>query len=374
MKTKIVYVIGQLGIGGSEKYLCDLVRYLDKNSFSVSIICLTDNTELANNMLNDECIIYTMNFTFMKKPRTILKLAYLIKTLNPDIVHTIGRARYYSIPACYLAKIDKTVISIRSIYKQLLVEKWYHRFIDKFIFKKVKLALFNSHEGRKSTWTDLRLTVAKTAVIYNGINLKSFDQNQNSGLLSNLDKSLNPTNNSPIICIVANLTQKKLIDQSIQAHKLLINKYPKSQLWIIGKGELESELKHLAKELELVNSVHFLGSRKDVPAILKMVDIAILTSISEGLSNALIEYMASRLPVVATNVGGNPELILNGITGILVPVNSPVHIFQAISRLIENKNLMAKMGDNARQLIETKFSMQTMISETEKQYHILMDK
>ena len=82
-----------------------------------------------------------MNFTFMAKFRTILKLAYLMKTLNPDIVHTIGRARYYSIPACYLAKIDKTVISIRSIYKQLLVEKWHHRFIDKFIKNDVDIGI-----------------------------------------------------------------------------------------------------------------------------------------------------------------------------------------------------------------------------------------
>ena len=288
--------------------------------------------------------------------------------MNPDIVHTVGRSWYYTIPACYLAGIGNLIISSRSIPPW---KKWYHRIIDRLLLKKVKLAMFNSYQGRQATWLDLGFPKSKSLVIHSAIDLEKFDKEQSLKLTTPINFSP-PTNAiSPIICIVANLTPTKSLDTAIMAQKLVTGTYPASQLWIIGKGRSESQLKMLVSQLNIEDNVQFLGRRIEIPKILKLVDIGLLTSISEGSSNSLLEYMAASLPIVATKVGGTPEII-DHKTGILVPPKSPENIFQAIIKLCGNPKLQTQLGNAARKRVETKFSLYQMIDDTVKGYHSII--
>ena len=101
---------------------------------------------------------------------------------------------------------------------------------------------------------------------------------------------------------------------------------------------------------------------------MKNVDVAVSSSISEGASNSILEYMAASLPIVATNVGGTPELITHNKTGLLVPSKSPQELYKAITKLLENEQLMIKLGQQAREKVEEKFSMGKMINDTKQIY------
>ena len=155
------------------------------------------------------------------------------------------------------------------------------------------------------------------------------------------------------------------------AQKLLTETYPDSQLWIIGKGRSESQLKMLVSQLNIEDNVQFLGRRIEIPKILKLVDIGLLTSISEGSSNSLLEYMAASLPIIATKVGGTPEIIDHD-TGILVPPESPESVSQAVIKLSENPKLQSELGNAARKRVEKKFSLYQMIDDTVKGYHSIV--
>jgi glycosyltransferase involved in cell wall biosynthesis len=137
---------------------------------------------------------------------------------------------------------------------------------------------------------------------------------------------------------------------------------------IVGEGELKSSLVKLCAELGLENRVLFLGHREDVNLLLDFMDIFILSSHSEGCAISLLEAMASGKPVIATRVGGNPELVLEGKTGFLVPPAEPEKLAERIIFLLRNEDLRVKMGDEGRKRVNEKFSLETMLKNYEELY------
>jgi glycosyltransferase involved in cell wall biosynthesis len=140
-----------------------------------------------------------------------------------------------------------------------------------------------------------------------------------------------------------------------------------SFLWI-GEGPLKSTLQELARELGVEGKVVFLGSRDDVSSILATLDVFVLPSLIEGLSYSILEAMATGLPVVATDVGGNSELIRDGETGYLIPTKKPEILADILLRLVSEETLRADLGRRARQRIEEKFSLKKMVQIYEQMY------
>lgn len=366
MKKKVVYIIGQLSVGGSEKYILNLVTHLDKTQFTSHVICLSEFLELQPNLENIGCKVHvSKKFKYFNKFRSILALIKILKKLQPDIVEIIGWAWYYSIIACSLAKIDNIIVTSRDIPNW---KKWHHLLADKILLKKAKVAIFNSNQVRKHTWINLGLPIDRSVVIYSALDISQFEKAQNKAVSEPIPKINVQKANSPILCIVSNLTPIKSVDTIIKAHSLLVKTHPKAQLLIIGQGTMKPQLNDLVVKLNITNNVQFLGRRNDVPAILKNVDVAVSSSISEGASNSILEYMAASLPIVATNVGGTPELITHNKTGLLVPSKSPQELYKAITKLLENEQLMIKLGQQAREKVEEKFSMGKMINDTKQIY------
>src|SRR5262249_32317760 len=147
---------------------------------------------------------------------------------------------------------------------------------------------------------------------------------------------------------------------------------------VIGAVSVEksykSEMEELARKLNLEGSVIFTGQREDVADILRDVDIVVHPSLSEGLSNVILEAMAAAIPVVATRVGGTPELVREGVTGLLVPPGNASDLAQAIGRLLDEPALARGLGDVARQRIIHEFSIERMLRQTENLYWKLWEK
>lgn len=154
----------------------------------------------------------------------------------------------------------------------------------------------------------------------------------------------------------------------IRALPAILKDFPNTLLLFAGRGDLEHELKAEVERLKLESHVRFLGMRNDVPVILSMMEVFILSSLSEGLSMALLEAMAAALPVVATRVGGNPELVVEGDTGLLILQEDPQAIADAVGKMLRDRNKAVEMGRRGRRQVEGRFSFAQMIESYQQCY------
>ncbi len=157
----------------------------------------------------------------------------------------------------------------------------------------------------------------------------------------------------------------------IRALPEILRVFPRTLLLLVGQGELEQSLKAEAARLRLGEQVRFLGFRGDVPMILSLLDAFVLPSHSEGLSMALLEAMAAGKPAVATRVGGNPEVVVEGETGFLVEPESPESIAERVVRLLRDKAQATRMGERARRRVQEKFSFGATVEQYQRAYEQL---
>lgn len=202
-------------------------------------------------------------------------------------------------------------------------------------------------------------------VIYNGVDLPT--QHEHSAKEGHSGKK-----DKIVIMHVANLKPVKGHRYLFEAMRGVVSQYPQAQLVLIGEDTMSGAIQRYADELKISLNVLFLGKRDDVRQLLTMADICVLPSLSEGMSNAILEYMAAGKPVVATRVGGTPELIDNDVHGLLVDKENSAQLKDALIRLIEDEPLRQKMGSAGRQKVIDQFSMPGMIKRYEEFYASLL--
>jgi glycosyltransferase involved in cell wall biosynthesis len=157
--------------------------------------------------------------------------------------------------------------------------------------------------------------------------------------------------------VVARLAPEKGIPVLLEAFAPLAHERPDLQLVIVGDGRERGELERLAQRLHIEHAVEFLGYQDAVESILVTLDLFVLPSLTEGIPLALLEAMGAGLPAVATAVGGVPEVIENGVSGVLVPPNDPLALRTAISSLLEHPDDRARIGANAVRRVQEKFGL-----------------
>jgi len=201
----------------------------------------------------------------------------------------------------------------------------------------------------------------KVKVIINGVELP---QNDVDPLKKRAELGLNPLD--MVIMHVANLRPVKGHKYLIEAFAGVEKRFAGIRLVLIGKDELNGELQSLAKSLNVQDKVLFLGQRLDVDELLAVSDICVLPSLSEGLSNAILEYMSHGKPVIATRVGGNPEIIQHGYNGLLVDKANAQQLAAALLELIESEHQRTTLGTNGLNMIQYHFSIQAMMNNYQK--------
>jgi len=171
-----------------------------------------------------------------------------------------------------------------------------------------------------------------------------------------------------LVGIVARLDPIKNHALLINAMKIVHERIPEARLIVVGDGPLRGELEQLTSELDLKDVVIFIGERSDVPRILSGLDLFVLSSLSEGMSITLVEAMAAGLPIVVTDVGGNPLLITSGDNGLLVPSNDCKAMNDEITRLLNDRVLSKRLGSEARDRFNAKFTLHKMIEKHREIY------
>ncbi len=168
--------------------------------------------------------------------------------------------------------------------------------------------------------------------------------------------------------IVANLRAVKNIELLIRAASRLAPSHPKVRFEVAGEGDLRGPLQTLVESLGLCDCVTLRGTVSDVPAFLHGLDVAVLCSLSEGSPNAIMEYMAAGLPTVATDVGGNAELVEHEVTGLVVASNDEEQLAEAIDRLLRDRTLATRLGETARERAFAQYGVEAQARRYEDFY------
>lgn len=210
----------------------------------------------------------------------------------------------------------------------------------------------------------------KIKVVHAGVDVEemsSLVREERDGVRRVLSRESGVEADADWIVNLAALAEHKDQSTLLKAMALVVRRRPQSRLFIIGEGELEEKLKRQCAELSLQEKVRFLGFRKNPLALLKAMDLFVLSSCGEGLGIVLLEAMFCGLPVVATRVGGIPEIVEEGSTGFLVPARDPEALSGEILRVLKDKELARSLAENGRKRV-AQFSFETMSKRVEEVY------
>lgn len=347
-KIKVLEVIDSLGSGGAESLLKNFVLEAKKNKlFEIEIATLYSNGIFKEEIRGADIPVWDLGLTFKFNLMGVAELIKLIKERKYDIIHVhlFPADVFAAIASLFLPRNIKWVFSEHGAHNRRRTLKIF-KILDNFTYsryskivcvsKQVELVLLNWIPSNKG----------KTKVIPNAVPVPEF-------LSPNLLKIYD-------ILFVGRLVREKGIDILLKAIKTLKNKYGRNmKIAIVGDGPLKEDLGNLAVALGVNREVKLLGVRKDIGKLMESSNIFVLSSRSEGLPMVALEAMSRGISIIATNVGGIPELIENGEEGILVPPENPKALARAISNLLENEELREKLSQTAYKKVREKYSIDT---------------
>lgn len=217
---------------------------------------------------------------------------------------------------------------------------------------------------------DLKVKSKNIELVYNGLDIRKYP-GYNSEQIAESKKWIG-LRQGPVIGNIARLSSVKGQNYLIEAMKKVAERFSDVQLLFVGDGKIKEDLVKQAADLGLNKNIIFIPSIQDTSSVLALMDIFVMCSIQEGLGLSIMEAQAMGIPVIATNVGGIPELVENNKTGILVPPQDSASIARAIISLLENKQLAKQLGVNAQKNIQENFTLDKMVDKTEALYKTVL--
>jgi glycosyltransferase involved in cell wall biosynthesis len=374
---KILYVIDNLEFGGGERGFLQIIKGLDKEKYIIYTVSKPDG-EFGKKLVEMDIHLEPLNMESRFNPFTILKLMRIIRKKCVHIVHSQGaRADFFARVAVkatgrsYLVSTVQMPVEGYNVnpFKKLIYmvfDRFSERFVDRFIVVSERL--------RKILTEKHRISPDRVVKIYNGIEIDEYMPNIEKvrSQKSEVRREFGLADSVPVIGAIGRLTWQKGLEYLIEAVPDVLKKHPEAMFLIVGEGPLKDKLKAKSEELRVEDKVIFTGFRTDIKEVLSAIDILVIPSLLEGFPMITLEAMAMAKPIIATNINGITEQITNGINGILIPPKDPSAIAQATITLINNREKAKAMGLAARKKAEEEFSVEKMVSETEKVYLSLL--
>ncbi len=355
-KIKVMQIIPDLGLGGAEIMVENLATSLVEEGVDVAVVSLYKyHSAITERLESNNIPVYYLGKKNGPDLKIIFRLFSLVKKEKPDAIHTHLYAMTYAIPAAILAGGLTKVHTIHNIAKKEAGN--FKRKINKIFYKHCKVIPVSiSPLVKESVVKEYGISENQVPMVYNGIDLKKCMPKKDYCSKRKVTNILH----------IGRFSEQKNHIGLIESFKLLHDKAPNTVLKLIGTGELEKNVKDIVAELNLNDCVEFLGLQSNVYSHLNNADIFVLPSLWEGMPMTLIEAMGTGLPIVATGVGGVPDMIENNVTGLLVDIDKE-QIAEALLKLINDGNLRQKLGNNAR-ISSERFSVKEMARGYAKLY------
>lgn len=367
-KIKVLQIIRK-SEGGMKRHLLSLLRLLDKDKYEIAVLCSFERTT-QEYLKRLGITVYDIEIgdgiSFKKDYRAIRFIRKVVNEFKPDIVHMHGaKASLVGRVACFAMPV-KTVVTAHNFVnydKMSFYKKKILLSLTKILDKKTHQFIAVSQAIKKDLILKQNVKEDKIKVIYNCID--SFFYNETA---INLKEEFNLTQDSFIIGSVARLIPAKGVQDLIKAASILksINAY----FFVAGDGPFREELQKMINSLNLNDRFFLLGYRDDIPSFLRNLDVFVLPSHEEGFGISVIEALSEGVPVVATKVGGVPEIIHDGVEGILVEKESPEELAKAIEKFLKDEELRKSMGLRGKEGVK-KFNCNKMVEDIYKIYDML---
>jgi glycosyltransferase involved in cell wall biosynthesis len=354
----IAFLLTSFDVGGTEHQMVELMRRLDRDRFDVHVACFHRRGALEQRLVDRVSSIAAFPIEGFGRTSTFqqgLAFARWCRRIKARVVHTCELySNIFGLPAAALAGVEVRVANRRELVTpdktrgQLACQRFAYRAAHMVVANSAAAAAQLRREG---------VPPRKVRTISNGVDCDLF-------------RPAPARAGQPIrrVVTVANLRPEKGHDTLLAAAARVVGARPDTEFLIVGEGAMRDALERRVRELGLSGRVRFLGERSDVAALLASSDVFVLPSRSEACPNSVLEAMAAGLPIVATRVGGVPELIESGATGLLVEADRPAELATALLDLMDQPQRAANLGRAAREAAERRFSFDRMVSTFEHLY------
>lgn len=373
----IVHVIHHLGVGGLENGLVNLINAIPPERYRHAIICLKGYSDFRQRVKRSDVTIIALNKREGRDLKVYSDLFKLFKQLQPDIVHTRNLATMEAQVIAALTQVKARVHGEhgRDIF-DLEGKNRKYNLLRKAISPLIHHFIAVSKDLKKWLVDSIKVDPGNINQIYNGVDSVRFSPG--NGVPSTDTPSGFINENSFVIGSVGRMVGVKDYPNLVQAFLLILKKNPQARRWmrllIVGEGESREQCITMLRNAGAEDLAWLPGERTDIPDLMRLINLFVLPSLGEGISNTILEAMSSGLPVVATKVGGNIELVKEGETGKLVLPGDPEILAEVIYEYFENQDLLTRHGHAARQVIEHDFSMNAMIQGYLKVYDKVLDR
>jgi glycosyltransferase involved in cell wall biosynthesis len=368
-RPKILEAISE-GVGGGAKHVYDLVCQL-QGEFAFSVAC-PNNGPYFGKFKELDVPVFKVSFTAFS-PRSFFQLRRRMQRDGIELVHVHGRkAGFYGRLACLFAGTP-VVYSFHGLHYQKhgALLRTLSVGVERALSKRTDRFINVSNSERQACLALGLLNRDRSLVVNNGIDWQSFDGLTVDVRQVKVDLGFDP--NDVVVGHIAKFDVQKAQDDLAAAIPFVLAKYPTAKFLFVGDGTMRPQIEDQVARLGVDRQVVFTGYRDDVASLLKAIDVVALPSRWEGLSLVLLEAMACRKPIVASRVTGNVDVVVDGVTGLLVPSGAPRALADKIVLLLQDAQLCDELGRHGRERVEQEFSLARMVAHIRSVYQDLLD-
>lgn len=355
---RITHVVENLNRGGLERMVLELVKQQHRQGHQCQVVCVFEAGSLAGELEGLGVPVVACRKRAGLDFRALARIRRSVRAHASDVMHTHNAvAHYQAVLATAGLKLGRVINTRHGMGENQRSRRreWLYR----RVLARTDRVVLVCEAARRAAIRRGIVSASQTRVVPNGIALDRL-HDLHGRMRETLRSTLGLPASARIIGTVGRLNWAKDQASLIRAFRDVHEQFPETVLVLIGGGELRDELQQCAATQGVAGSVHFLGDRDDVPILLQGMDLFALSSISEGYSMALLEACAAALPIVATDVGGNGEIVRDGFTGSLVPASDPPALAGALMALLREPAQAQTLGRAARAWVESHGSLESM--------------
>ena len=343
-RIRVIRIISTLAIGGVQSMLLNTLPYFDRERFELRVICTDRNGKLARILREQGVPVELVKVNGRLNPFHVWRLARRLRALRPDIVHThMYASNITGVAAAHWARVPVILSHIHSAHEwrgaaRIWIERVLHPLRSGYIAV-----------SRHAEQAFLEKTGLPCGEMFRVMPNAVRPLGTETDTSVDLREKLNIPAGVPVIGSVTRLVPVKGLPTMLRALKRVIQEEPEVRLVLVGRGAEHERLEQLARRLGILRNVVFVGESRNVARYYRLFDIFALSSLSEGCPNVLLEAMRLGKPIVATRVGGVPEVVEDGRTGLLVEARQPEALGAALLRLLHEPGLRERLADAARE-------------------------
>ncbi len=362
--VRVCFLIDELATAGTETQLLALLHHLDRSRVSPYLVLLRGESDASVALEPADCPVLRLGAGALRSPKTALRALRFMQFLWRERIEVVQvyfpDSSYFGVPAAFLAGVRHRLRTRNN------VGHWMtrlHRILGRALNSLTTATVANCEAAKRALLADEKPAADRVHVLENGVDLDRF-------------LSIPEPSDTPLrwVGAVANLRPVKGLDVLVEAAALLREEFPEVGFRVAGEGDERGRLTQLIHERHLDGRFYLDGAENDVPGFLSKLDIAVLPSRAEGMSNAVLEYMAAARPIVASAVGAMPDVLHDETHGLLVAPGDPVALADQIARLLRDPPLARRLGAAARQRANEHFSRPAMVRRFEEFYTRLVSR